>query len=256
MTVTGIVVSEPDIRPTKTYLTVQVDSLQYRDRAIASCGNLRLQIQAPTSAFGYRDRIKFTGYVNLPFSGRNPGAFDYRRYLAIRQISATVTLPSADRITLLQSGASEPFVRTIVTPVRDYISSVFERFLPSEQAAVMKGFLIGDVRNISSEVYQRFKDTGTLHVLAASGANVAYVVTTLLLFIRLFRLPRQYRIYLLIAGVVIFSFLAYNQPSVVRAAVMAIVTLIGMALYRDTNWLNNISVAGLVILVFRPLVPV
>ncbi len=253
MTVTGIVVSEPDIRPTKTYLAVQVDSLQYRDRAIAACGNLRLQIQAPTSAFGYRDRIKFTGYVNLPFSARNPGAFDYRRYLQIRQISATVTVPGADRITQLQSGASEPFVRSIVTPVRDYISSVFERSLPSEQAAVMKGFLIGDVRNISREVYQRFKDTGTLHVLAASGANVGYVVATLLIGIRLFRLPRQYRIYLLIAGVVIFSFLAYNQPSVVRAAVMAIVTLIGMALYRDTNWLNNISVAGMVILVFRPL---
>jgi ComEC/Rec2-related protein len=89
--------------------------------------------------------------------------------------------------------------------------------------------------------------------LAASGANVGYVITTLLLVIRLFRLPRQYRIYLLIAGIVVFSFLAYNQPSVVRAAVMAIVTLIGMALYRDTNWLNNISMAGLVILMFRPL---
>jgi competence protein ComEC len=253
MTVTGMVVSEPDIRPAKTFLTVQVDSLQHRDRTIAACGKLRLQIQAPTAAFGYRDLIKFTGYVNQPFSGRNPGAFDYRRYLQIRQISATVTVPGVDRITRLESGASEPFVRTIVAPVRDYISSVFERSLPSEQAAVMKGFLIGDVRNISREVYQRFKNTGTLHVLAASGANVGYVVASLLLVIRLFRLPRQYRIYLLIAGVVIFSFLAYNQPSVVRAAVMAIVTLIGMALYRDTNWLNNISVAGLVILVFRPL---
>jgi competence protein ComEC len=253
MTVTALVVSEPDIRPTKTFLTVQVDSLQYRDRIIAACGNLRLQIQAPTAAFGYRDRIKFAGYVNQPFSGRNPGAFDYRRYLAIRQISATVTVPSTDRITLLESGADEPFVRSIVIPVRDYISSVFERSLPSEQAAVMKGFLIGDVRNISREIYQRFKDTGTLHVLAASGANVGYVIATLLLVFRLFRLPRRYRIYLLIAGVVVFSFLAYNQPSVVRASVMAIITLIGMALYRDTNWLNNISMAGLVILVFRPL---
>jgi competence protein ComEC len=253
MTVTGVVVSEPDIRPTKTFLTIQVDSLQYRDLTIAASGNLRLQIQASTSAFGYRDRIKFAGYVNQPFSGRNPGAFDYCRYLAIRQISATVTVPSIDRITLIESGAAEPFVRSIVTPVRNYISLLFERSLPSEQAAVLKGFLIGDVRNISREVYQRFKDTGTLHVLAASGANVGYVIATLLLVIRLFRLPRQYRIYLLIAGVVVFSFLAFNQPSVVRASVMAIITLVGMALYRDTNWLNNISAAGFIILAFRPL---
>ncbi len=253
MTVTGVVVSEPDVRPTKTFLTVQVDSLQYRDRIIASCGNVRLQIQAPTAAFGYRDRIRFSGYVNLPFAGRNPGAFDYRRYLAIRQISATVTLSDASKVTLLQSGAAEPFIRAIVTPIRDYMSSVFEQRLPAEQAAVMKGFLIGDVRDISPEVYRRFKNTGTLHVLAASGANVGYVVATLLLGIRLFRLPRHYRIYLLIAGVVIFSFLAYNQPSVVRASVMAVVALIGMALYRDSNWLNTISVAALAILVFRPL---
>ncbi len=253
MTVTGTVVSEPDIRPDKTFLTVEVDSLRYRERAIPSCGRLRLQVQEPTTAFGYRDRIMFTGYMNLPQSGRNPGAFDYRRYLAIRQISAIVTINSASRITILQSGGSEPFVRGVITPVREYIASVFEHYLPAEQAAVMKGFLIGDVRYISRDVYQRFKDTGTLHVLAASGANVAYVISALFLGIRLFRLARQYRVYLLIAGVVVFSFLAYNQPSVVRASVMAVVTLIGVALYRDTNWVNNISVAGLIILAFRPL---
>lgn len=253
MTVTGVIVSEPDIRPNKTFLTVEVDSLQYRTRAIASCGRLRLQIQAPTAAFGYRDRIRFTGFVNEPLSGRNPGAFDYRRYLAIRQIHATVSLANPEKVIILQSGATDPFVRTLVAPVREYVAAVFERFLPAKQAAVMKGFLIGDVRYIPRDVYQRFKDTGTLHVLAASGANVGYVIATLLLGIRLFHLPRKYRIYLLIAGVIVFSFLAYNQPSVVRASVMAIIALIGMALYRDTNWLNIISVAGLVILLFRPL---
>lgn len=253
MTVTGVIVSEPDIRPNKTYLTVEIDSLQYGNRAIDACGKLRLQIQSPTAVFGYRDRIRFTGYVNEPLAGRNPGAFDYRRYLAIRQISATVTLSDAAKVTILQSGATEPFVRAIVTPVRSYISETFERFLPLDRAAVMKGFLIGDVRYIPREVYQRFKDTGTLHVLAASGANVGYVIATLLLGIRLFRLPRDYRNVLLIAGVVVFSFLAYNQPSVVRAAVMAIVALLGLSLHRDINWLNTISIAALVILLFRPL---
>jgi competence protein ComEC len=253
MTISGTVLSEPDIRPSKTFLTVQVDSLRFHDRIIGSCGRLRLQIQEPTSAFGYRDRLRFTTYVNEPLSGRNPGAFDYRRYLAIRQISAIATVNDANRITLVQSGSGEPFVRAIIAPIRSYISSTFERFLPAGEAAVMKGFLIGDVRYISADVYQRFRDTGTLHVLAASGANVGYVVAALLVGIRLIRLPRQYRVYLLIAGVVVFSFLACNQPSVVRAAVMAVVALIGRALYRDTNWVNNISVAGLIILAFRPL---
>lgn len=253
MTVVGVVSAEPDIRPSKTFLAVEVESLECRGRRIGASGGIRLQIYEPTSAFNYRDRIRFSGYVNRPQEGMNPGAFNYRRYLAIRGITAVISLRSASLVTIVQSGSSEPFVRAIVAPIRSYISSVFDRFLPADQAAVMKGFLIGDVRFIPKEVYERFKDTGTLHVLAASGANVGYVVGVLFLAIRLFRIPRQQGQILLIVGVAIFSFLAYNQPSVVRASVMAVTVLIGRALYRDTNWVNIISFAGLVILMFRPL---
>jgi competence protein ComEC len=253
MTVVGFIDAEPDIRPAKTFLAVAVESLECRGRRIAASGLIRLQVQEPTNAFNYRDRVRFTGYVNRPQEGRNPGAFNYRRYLAIRGITAQITLRSAGQVQLLASGAGEPFVRTIVTPIRNYISLAFERFLPAEQAAVMKGFLIGDVRYIPSEVYERFKNTGTLHVLAASGANVGYAIGVLVTLLAIFRVPRQQRPILLIIGVVIFSFLAYNQPSVVRASVMAIAVLVGKALYRDTNWLNIIAFAGLAILAFRPL---
>lgn len=249
----GEVVSEPDMRADKTFLAVAVDSLAKGDRRLAVTGRIRLRLAEPTMRFNYRDRIRFRGYLNAPLGARNPGAFDYRRYLLIRGINGVVNLPNSGRVELVASGAQDPFIRNLVKPIRDYIIATFDSFLPPASAAVMRGFLIGDVRFISRDVYQRFKDTGTLHVLAASGANVAYVIATIFFIMRPFRTPRRFKLIVALVGVVIFSFLAYNQPSVVRASVMAVTALLGKLLYRDVEPLNVISFAALVILAFEPL---
>ncbi len=253
LVVIGTVSDEPDIRPNKTFLRVRVDSLGNGNRFIAASGQLRLRIAEATNRFNYRDRIKFESWINRAYGARNPGAFDYKRYLEIRQIHALAYVGSAREVTLLQTGAGDPFIRQIVAPIRDYISGVFDSTMEPHQAALLKGFLLGDVRFIPDGVYQRFKDTGTLHVLAASGANVGYVVIMLLLLGKLAGIHRRTVYGLAIVGVIIFSFLAFNQPSVVRAAVMAVIILFGKLLRRDANWINTISLAGLVILAFRPL---
>ncbi len=249
----GVVSDEPDLRPDRTYLVVAAESLTYLNRTIAVCGKLRVRVAESTAAFNFKDRVRFSGFVGAPPQARNPGAFDYRNYLAARGIHAVCYLTSDDHLELLSSGASEPFVRSLVVPVRDYIVTVFDRHLSREHSAILRGFLIGDVRFIPPEVHARFKDTGTLHVLAASGSNVGYVLFTIFLVLRPLRLRKPYRYLPAILGVIIFSFLAFNQPSVVRASVMAIVALIGLSLHRDNNWLNSISIAGLIILAVRPL---
>ncbi len=249
----GSLTAEPDIRPSKTFLTIETESLCHNNINIACSGKLRLRIGRPTNDFNYGDRVAFSGYVIEPPEARNPGAFDYRRYLEIRQISAICNLGDQDQVSRLDSIVVSGFIRSLIVPIRDYMTQVFAERLPPESAALLRGLLIGDVRFIPSEVYQRFRDTGTLHVLAASGSNVGYVTITIFLVARLFRLPRRPRYCLAIIGVVIFSFIAYNQPSVVRASVMATVALVGMLLRRDQNWLNTISVAGLIVLAFHPL---
>lgn len=249
----GVVADEPDIRPTRTYLVVAAESLSYRDRTIPVSGRLRVRINEPTTAFNYKDRVAFGGFIGTPSAARNPGAFDYRHYLGSRGIHAVCYLAADDRVELLASGAGEPFIRSIVVPVRDYIIRTYERYLSVEHAALLRGFLIGDVRFIPESVHNRFQDTGTLHVLAASGSNVGYVLAAIFLILRPLCLRRPYRYLPALVGVVIFSFLAFNQPSVVRASVMAIVALVGMMAHRDNNWLNSVSVAGLIILAFRPL---
>ncbi len=253
VTIVGRICAEPDIRLNRTFLTVAVDSLVRQDRLFPVSGRIRLQIKAPTSRFNYQDRIRFSGYLNSPSPGRNPGAFDYRRYLLIRDVHGLITVTSAGQIDLVRAGDFDPFLRNLIVPLREYIIGVFERYLPREEAAVMRGFLIGDIRHLSQATIENFRDTGTLHVLAASGANVAYVVGTIFVMLRLFRLPRTYKYLIALAAIVIFSFLAYNQPSVVRASLMGIIGIVGMLLYRDIIPLNVIAFSALLILAIRPL---
>ncbi len=253
VSIVGTVVSEPDIRPTKTYLSVAAESLSFRGRTIAVSGEIRVRIAEASNAFNFRDQVAFTGFLNAPPEARNPGAFDYRRFLEIRGQHAICNLGSDDRIELRRSGAGEPLIRSLVSPLRTYIAEVFDRYLTPQHSALLRGFLIGDTRYIPKDIYNRFKDTGTLHVLAASGSNVGYVTIVLMFITQSLRIRRPYRYIPAIIGVIIFSFLAYNQPSVVRASVMAVVALVGLILHREANWLNSISVAALLILALRPL---
>lgn len=75
-TIVGRIVSEPDIRPTKTFLTVEAESLSRQGITIATSGAVRLRISKATNEFNIDDRIKFNGFVVRPFDSRNPGAFD------------------------------------------------------------------------------------------------------------------------------------------------------------------------------------
>lgn len=251
-TIVGRITDEPDIRPTKTFLTVEVESLARRGIVVPVSGQVRVRVSVPTSEFNIGDRVRFSGFISAPAGARNPGAFDYRRYLEQRQISAICNVSTAERVELVRTDGGG-FVRNLIGPTRRYIVEVFDEALTPDQSALMRGFLIGDVRMIPKEVYQRFKDTGTLHVLAASGSNVGYVTLTIFLAARIFRIPRRSRYIIAISGVVVFSFLAYNQPSVLRASIMAVVALIGLTLRRDQNWLNTICVAGLIVLAIHPL---
>jgi competence protein ComEC len=253
VTVLGTVCAEPDIRLKRTFLTVSADSLIRGSRALAVSGKIRLNIKTPTSRFNYQDRLRFSGFLNSPSPGRNPGAFDYRRYLLIRDVHTLVTVAHSSQIELVRAGDFDPFLRNLIAPLRAYIIRTFERHLPREEAAVMRGFLIGDIRHLSQATIENFRDTGTLHVLAASGANVAYVVGTILILLRLFRLPRAHKYLIALAAIVIFSFLAYNQPSVVRASLMGIIGIVGMLLYRDIIPLNVIAFSALIILAVQPL---
>jgi competence protein ComEC len=251
--VEGKIVDYPDVREDKTYLVVEVEKVSNKDKEIKTCGQILVRIKQPTFKFNYGDKVRFGGYINQPTPKRNPGAFDYRKYLTTKRIFGITYLSQDSGIEIISKKTANPYYSLFIYPLRSWMLKLFDNTLSVLPRALMSGFLLGETRNIPKDIYQMFRDTGTLHLLAVSGSNVGLVILIVLGFLRFLRIPKVYATIIVLVVIVVFANLVQNEPSVVRAGIMAGVALAGLLLYKNLDALNIVSFAALLILVYSPL---
>jgi competence protein ComEC len=91
--------------------------------------------------------------------------------------------------------------------------------LDAVDAALLAGFLLGDVRGVPQAVSDDFRGSGLTHLLAVSGENVAFVLALAGPLLRRFSL--RGRLVLGLTVLVVFGCATRFEPSVLRAEVMA-----------------------------------
>lgn len=251
--VSGEIIGEPDLRLDRTYLTLRTDSLIFNATSIPVSGRLLIIVKKTSTAFSYADYVRVKGFLSEPMAARNPDSFDFRKYLANKKIHSFISIKNPGDIFIITHYPGNPFLKKVVIPTRQYILSIFKKYIDDPQRSLIAGFLIGETRFIPENIYQNFKDTGTLHLLAVSGSNVALVIATIEFILLFMRVPARYRHVLSLFVIILFSFLSYNQPSVVRASVMIGLYLVGRLTHRRVNYINILSVAAMIILMFEPL---
>ncbi|MEW5795619.1 MAG: ComEC/Rec2 family competence protein [Candidatus Zixiibacteriota bacterium] len=243
----------PEMRRGRTEITIEVDSLSFRSAAASQTrrvyGRLLLKVTDTTTLLQRGDRIAFSARVYPVRAGRHDD-FDYGRYLNLRGISAQAFLP-----TLLSVHVDRrPPVGfwPIVDDIRETIRASFDRNLSPVTSALARGFLIGETRDIPPAVYTLFRDSGTLHLLAVSGANVALVIIFFLWVMRPFWLGPATRSIVLLIVIAVFAGVSYGDPSVMRASIMAALVLGARLLGRPFDLNNIIAVTALIVLLVRP----
>jgi len=124
--------------------------------------------------------------------------------------------------------------------------------LPGDGGALLPGLAIGDTSSVSATLSDAMKTASLSHLTAVSGANCAIVVGLALALGAAVGLPRLAR--LGIAALVLAGFVVVvtPEPSVIRAAVMAVVALIALATGRAARGLPLLCVAVLVLLTIDP----
>lgn len=111
------------------------------------------------------------------------------------------------------------------TALRDASRRATEH-LPSDEAALVRGMTTGDTAGLSTEAEEAMRRAGISHLVAVSGANIALVLGAVLGPLLLLGVPRRPRI-LLAAGVgAAYVALVGDEPSVLRAATMAVPLLV------------------------------
>lgn len=99
---------------------------------------------------------------------------------------------------------------------------------------------------------QGFSDAGLTHIMAVSGANVAFLVFPLLFVFKKLRVGHTAANLLVIGFLGVFVMITGFGPSVLRAVIMAVVILAGKIMKREADIYTTISFSAILLLIYSP----
>jgi len=244
------------IRENELTFLLEADSLEIRNRSLSG----RVKFICRLGDAGKRETdslynlirpgnyVKLSGSYSKGREMRNPGEFDYNKYLNSLGISGTLIIPKIQDIKILNDRYK--LFESAVFSVRKYLDGVIRSIHNKKTASLLRGLLLADRSEIDFATRTQFINAGVMHILAVSGLHVGFVA---IVFIFMFgRLNIYLRSVLTISGLFIFMIITGIQSSVFRATLMAVFIIFGFLSNRTTNLFNSLSLAALIILIFKP----
>lgn len=150
------------------------------------------------------------------------------------------------QIKLVKSG------NNLIIGLKSVLERWYGRVLPEPEASLLAGIAWGSRRGLPEEFWQQLRQTGTLHIVVASGYNVSVVIgSAILLFSGL--LKRQTAIVLGIAAVAVYSVIAGLEPAIIRAALMGSLAYFGQILGKQGAGFRLLIIAAAAMLLVNPL---
>lgn len=189
--------------------------------------------------------------INPPY---NPGEFNYKSYLADRQIYYQAFLRE-DQLYIIDRDQGNQFI-SFALNLRSQLVDKFYRYLRDSNAAAFASTLILGYRaELSRELIEAYSKTGTMHVLSVSGMHVGIVflvLTLILKFMDKSHFTRLIRAFLIIFIIWFYALLTGFSAPVCRAAVMLSFIVMGKALNKHQNTYNLIAISAFFLLLFNP----
>ena len=215
--ITGIILEEPQRSSGKTRMLLALEEVETDSARFLVSGRILVTVSDLEIAADYADRIVVSGRLRKPEPARNPGAFDYRRFLRLRDIWATVSVSRQEQIVGVVSGKGQPFYEHLILPIRASVRRSIERNLTGAPAGLLRGMLLGEKHRIPSEVADSFRGTGLAHALVISGLHVGLVTVFFLTAFKLCRMSNRATTLTTVAVLTLYAFITELQPPVVRA---------------------------------------
>jgi len=245
---TATVSQSPEPRDTITLLRLQAESIRQagQTRPLKVRGAL-LTMLPPGQAWHYGDRLILRGTLTLPPESES---FSYRDFLARQGIFSYMAYP---RVQWVESGAGNPLL-AVIDALRQRAHRVVEALFPPPEAPLLDGILLGLDKGLPPAIEDAFRRTGTSHIIAISGFNMAVLAGLFAgLFGRVF--SRWWATLIALAAMALYTLLVGGGAAVVRAAIMSSLSLLAVQIGRRSSGLNSLLLAAGVMCFFNPDLP-
>ena len=194
---------------------------------------------------------KAKGKLRTPFKASNPSQFDYSKYL--RNFN-THTVFYTDEITPAEKTPTVKwqFLQNL-NNLRDKIINVHSKYLKSPNLEILGGIVfVDDAIAPPDYIKASFINSGLLHILAASGMNVAFIYGFWVFFMRRIRAPFKITVLSGMILVIFYTMMTGMGASVLRAALMLLLILAGKLIDRDAHTISLLSFVATILLIYNP----
>ena len=213
--------------------------------------NINLILRVPKSKkviLNYGDKIKVSGEYIIPEEARNYGGFNYKEYLKTQKVYG---LFEVDTVEILEHN-NLSFIELFSNKVKLKIIENFNRILPEDTNQLFLGILIGYDDNLSEDIEECFRKSSLTHLLAVSGAHIAYIIVGVSFLLKKLKIQKRITQIITIVFLIFFMYITDFSSSVVRASIMGIILLTSIILFRKNDIKNTISISVLLMLIENP----
>ncbi len=199
--------------------------------------------------------VKITHYyIYEAEKPRNPGLFDYRRYLLSRGVTYCIKIFD-DGIEETQIDASIAFPGILHLPgafLRGRIRGILEGYLGEAQTDIVTAIMTGDTGNLDDDTKNDFRSSGISHLMAVSGMHVTFILIPFRTIVKNRKTGFKMRQILLILPLAAFLMIADFSSSVIRASAGAIFGYVSAILSRPNDRLNALCISAAIQLFINP----
>ncbi|WP_409079760.1 ComEC/Rec2 family competence protein [Salibacter sp.] len=248
------VVEEPHVKENSIKAEVEVLQVVKGEQFLPVSGKAIIYFD-DTLSISYGDQRLIATQLNEIDGPKNPGQFDYKRYLFHHHIYHSGYVAS-EKDTLLSEGNGNP-IQAFAISARQKLMKQLAKVVPEkDEHAIASALILGYKDELTSQTRSAFASAGAMHVLAVSGLHVGIIYLVIEKLLKIFPLlyrKKWLRGSLLLGGIWSYAILTGLSASVIRAATMLTFVVLATVFNRHTNIYNTIAASAFfILLVFGP----
>ncbi|MCP4366953.1 MAG: DNA internalization-related competence protein ComEC/Rec2, partial [Deltaproteobacteria bacterium] len=258
--IVGVVDQSVERKKYKQKFILSAETLEGKNKKFHVKGKIRVTVRGAEPVLSFGDRISFTAKIKSIKNFKNPGGFNYKRYMAFKSVFAS-SYAQVKKVTIISKNQDRVIRRTI-NDVRRRVSTFIGIAAGGSHQGVLKALIVGKRQQVPQTLREAFNRAGVGHLLAISGLHIGIVASVAFVFFSW--ILSRFEVILFNAwvkkGAAILSFfpvLAYGllsgmAPSTARAVIMVGVFLMTFLFEREHDLMNTLALAAMLILIVHP----
>ena len=239
-----IVIGEKEEKEYKNLYKVKIIS----NNQIRNGTRLYLRVDKKSN-IEFGDMLFIKGIYIEPDVDRNDRGFNYKEYLKTIGIYGTIEIDEYQVIGKEKIGKFLIYTNGLKQRLKSNIERVIKK---EENKNLLIAMILGDTDDLTEELKEDFLNSNLYHILSVSGGQVANIIIGITIITKSLKIHKKIKDTVLIIILMVFMFITGLTPSIIRACIMCIISLISSLIVKRYDIANSLGISLLIILLHNP----